>query len=306
MLSDCRSNKNFVVSGVSPKKDYMNFNLNQNYSCPLSTNKFRQDARYPCVDDYFENNNGYRSQTWNANQEKTQFLSYKLKEELWNHYFTEDNRQKHIDESGNSSNSSSTLSLNIAAYENAIEESPKVSFEIPRVPKPTPTKPEVMHFKASQKLLNPNSLNQSNGKVNKIVPLDLNSPSTKNHLRHSMLFLYHKNAEITSKQMADQLRDIYGKNIVAERTCRKWISQFKKEESDATNLEDKKRAGRPGIFDDDALREAINDDPNATVRILADRLGYGTGTVDRHLHKIGMVSLILKKTSNFLFLSLKV
>jgi hypothetical protein len=146
-----------------------------------------------------------------------------------------------------------------------------------------------MQFKTSQKLLNPNSSNRSNGKVSKAVSLDPNAPSTKTHFRHAMLLMFHQNSEITGKQMAKQICEIYGKGAISHRTCRRWINCFKNGEKDVTDLEDKKRVGHPVVFDNNALREAIDDDPNATVRMLADRLGHGIATVNRHLHEIGMV-----------------
>uniref|UniRef100_A0AC34G5C0 Uncharacterized protein n=1 Tax=Panagrolaimus sp. ES5 TaxID=591445 RepID=A0AC34G5C0_9BILA len=75
----------------------------------------------------------------------------------------EDLKQWKKDTSNPTIKNSSTLSLHIAAYENSNEDSDAEiegekynQFEFPRQQKLEATKPEMMQFKASQKLLNPN------------------------------------------------------------------------------------------------------------------------------------------------------
>uniref|UniRef100_A0A914PXE2 Mos1 transposase HTH domain-containing protein n=1 Tax=Panagrolaimus davidi TaxID=227884 RepID=A0A914PXE2_9BILA len=291
----CDKSYKLLLPGDECDENFKNVNLTNGKICyyNLPSDKIHQRVRYKCYDSFYENDNSYSNQNFNTYRD---IELVKLKNDLDN---DEKNCRKWSNESRNLKHASSTLSLHIASYESGeisknlnmeIVERPSTDyFEFPRGRTPKSTKPEVMQFKASQKLLNPNSLNKSKGTINKTVSLDPNAPSTKSHFRHAMLLMFHQNAEITGKQMAKQICEIYGKGAISERTCRRWINCFKNGEKDVTDLEDKKRVGHPVVFDNNALREAIDDDPNATVRMLADRLGHGIATVNRHLREIGMV-----------------
>uniref|UniRef100_A0A914YPT5 Mos1 transposase HTH domain-containing protein n=1 Tax=Panagrolaimus superbus TaxID=310955 RepID=A0A914YPT5_9BILA len=196
----------------------------------------------------------------------------------------------------NSSVNGSTLSLHISAYENAADSTSELkvsddkqslfkdSFEFPRGRVRETTEPEIMQFRASQKLLNPNK-----GHVSKPARLDASSPGAKQHLRHLMLGFYNQNPQITGKEMVKKIEEIYGRGVISEQTCRKWKKRFENGEKDVSNLDDNDRSGRPEEVDEQQLREAVMEDHNATIRILADRLGNSYGAIQRHLHKMGML-----------------
>lgn len=120
----------------------------------------------------------------------------------------------------------------------------------------------------------------------------LRTPNTKNkqrHFRHCLLFLYDKNNLVSAAEAARQLGAVYGEEAPKETACRKWLTRFKDGSKDIDDLDDEERSGRPTEFDEDRLREAIEQDPRFTIRELSILLNSSIGSIHRHLHAIGKV-----------------
>lgn len=105
----------------------------------------------------------------------------------------------------------------------------------------------------------------------------------KIHLRHCMLFEFHRNPIATVA--TNNICDIYG-NVLDVRTCQRWFDRIRNNDF---NLEDRPRSGPPVLLDNDVLKSAVEEDPRQTIEELADRLGVGWSTIQEHLKQIGKV-----------------
>lgn len=116
----------------------------------------------------------------------------------------------------------------------------------------------------------------------------------KKHLRHVILWLFDKNNEITGTDVANEIREVYGQDAITEQACRKWLRKFRAGDKNVEDLEDEPRSGRPSNFDDEELRRLVEEDPKRTIRELVVLLDSSYGSVQCHLHSIGLVSFCFK------------
>lgn len=110
------------------------------------------------------------------------------------------------------------------------------------------------------------------------------------HQRHILLFLYEKNPKVSGSEAARQLNDVFGDESLSERSCREWLGRFKRGEKGIDDLEDESREGRPTHFDEDRLRDAVEENPRLTVREMACIFNCSVGNIFNHLRAIGKVS----------------
>lgn len=109
------------------------------------------------------------------------------------------------------------------------------------------------------------------------------------HLRHSLLFLYEKDNEMTGWAAAKELWIVFGDDAPTARWCSKWLALFREGKKGVDDLEDEDRCGRPTEFDEVQLRDVVEQDPRVTIRELATLLCSTHSTVHRHLVAIGKV-----------------
>jgi hypothetical protein len=67
---------------------------------------------------------------------------------------------------------------------------------------------------------------------------------------------------------------------VNERTAQRWFKRFA---SGNLSLEDEQRPGRPRIWDSEANKEAVEQQPSTSMRRLSDTLVPSKSTIHRHL-----------------------
>lgn len=104
-----------------------------------------------------------------------------------------------------------------------------------------------------------------------------------------MYFFYKSGKNATTA--AAEINTVHGEDTVSVRTAQKWFSKFR---SGNCDVEDAPRAGRPEVFNSDALLELVEAEPNLTVDMIAQRLNSSHGTVHRHLVQLGKVSKLGK------------
>jgi hypothetical protein len=80
--------------------------------------------------------------------------------------------------------------------------------------------------------------------------------------------------------------DVEGKSAVNERTAQRWFKRFA---SGNLSLEDEHRSGRPRIWDNEATKEAAEQQPSTSSRRLSDTLGPSKSTILRHLTALGKI-----------------
>uniref|UniRef100_A0AC34FLI6 Uncharacterized protein n=1 Tax=Panagrolaimus sp. ES5 TaxID=591445 RepID=A0AC34FLI6_9BILA len=170
--SDLSLSKNQHQTFVDSRADskYDNLNLNQNQKC---FNPFHESSKSKIENNKFLEDKGKHLQTWNKSSPGSLANPFESFDYCEFQKEKEQKRWKKSDENDSSANSS-TLSLHIAAYENCVEtsnidenvlnqkrfSSNSVSkfengFEIPRQQEDGTKTPEIMLFKASQRLRNP-------------------------------------------------------------------------------------------------------------------------------------------------------
>ncbi len=90
----------------------------------------------------------------------------------------------------------------------------------------------------------------------------------------------------TAGAAAKKICEVEGDNVVSTRTARNWFKRFKDGRS---SLADAARSGRPMEVDSEALREAVEANPDVSTRRLSNDLGVSQTSVVTHLHRIGKV-----------------
>ena len=85
---------------------------------------------------------------------------------------------------------------------------------------------------------------------------------------------------------ARNIRSVYGKECVNERTCERWFTKFR---SGDFTLEDENRTARPLKFDDKHFEAVLDKNPALSVEELAIKLSSNHATVHRHLQQLKKV-----------------
>ena len=114
---------------------------------------------------------------------------------------------------------------------------------------------------------------------------ELNDGNDLKHIRHCLLFLFDEG--LIAKQARERVCAIYDNGAISYRTAKEWFSRFR---AGDRSVEDLSRSGRPVEFDEDALKQAVEEDGKVTIRELAQHFNFSFGTIQRHLRKMGKVN----------------
>lgn len=90
---------------------------------------------------------------------------------------------------------------------------------------------------------------------------------------------------LSTRAAAEEICAVEGEGVVNKTTAAEWFKRFN--EGD-TSLQDKPRSGRPSTVDNEALLEAVKNQPATSNRILSAELGPHYSTIDRHLQHLGL------------------
>uniref|UniRef100_A0A0N5CE11 HTH_48 domain-containing protein n=1 Tax=Strongyloides papillosus TaxID=174720 RepID=A0A0N5CE11_STREA len=97
------------------------------------------------------------------------------------------------------------------------------------------------------------------------------------------IILYEFKRGTNAAKTTQQINESFGEDLVSVSTVQRWFRKFKEGSEDLENEE----RGRPEtVIDNDELREAVEANPRATVRSLAEDLNVSTATISRHLKEI--------------------
>lgn len=109
------------------------------------------------------------------------------------------------------------------------------------------------------------------------------SISEKNTIiRCCLLFEFKLGAKATDA--AAKICSAFGEDYVSVRTAQEWFKKFR---DGRTSLTDKPRSGRPSSLDNEALRAAIESDPDQTLAELAEQFSVSSETIRTHLKDLG-------------------
>ena len=106
----------------------------------------------------------------------------------------------------------------------------------------------------------------------------------KVHIRHCILFAFDQG--LTPTAAAQEICRVYGEESTTRKMCSTWFQTFR---SGDKSLKDEPRTGRPPGIDNEALEQALEDEPRASTRELAMLLGCSHTTIENHLHSLGKV-----------------
>jgi transposase len=86
-------------------------------------------------------------------------------------------------------------------------------------------------------------------------------------------------------EIAIRLRNVYGEDAYSRATVFRWITEVRRGNEELRN---EGRPGRPCRHEIDAvIRSILRDEPNASLRTIAERLAISPETVRTHLSRIG-------------------
>uniref|UniRef100_A0A915DPD1 Mos1 transposase HTH domain-containing protein n=1 Tax=Ditylenchus dipsaci TaxID=166011 RepID=A0A915DPD1_9BILA len=106
------------------------------------------------------------------------------------------------------------------------------------------------------------------------------------HLRHSLLFLFVSGKN--QNQALAAIREAYGNKAISERSLYRWYERFSNGDN---SLNDEDRSGRPISFNDEQLRELVEENHRLTTRELAEQMNVASNkTIANHLHLLGFKS----------------
>lgn len=106
----------------------------------------------------------------------------------------------------------------------------------------------------------------------------------KRHLRELLIYFF--NLKKSATEAHRLLVEAYGEAALSERSCREWFQKFKNGEFD---IEDKKRSGRPKVYEDAELEALLNQDSCQTQEELAFTLGVTQQAISHRLKSLGMI-----------------
>lgn len=109
---------------------------------------------------------------------------------------------------------------------------------------------------------------------------------TKEHLRHSMLFLF--NLKKTAAESHRLIVEAYGDLTPSQDTFERWFNRFKKGDFD---LKDKERPGQPKKFEDSELEALLVEDNTQTQKQLAKQLNVSQHAICDYLNKMGKIQV---------------
>ena len=107
-------------------------------------------------------------------------------------------------------------------------------------------------------------------------------PST----REKRLFIFYEFSRgASSTETFENVQTVFGEACPTFRTVQHWFSKF----SDGDlNIDDAPRSGRPKEVDTGLIQRAIETNPTATTRELAEGIGCSHVTIENELHSLGM------------------
>jgi len=107
----------------------------------------------------------------------------------------------------------------------------------------------------------------------------------KRHLRELLIYFF--NLKKSSAEAHRLLVEAYDDAVLSERSCREWFQKFKNGEFD---VEDKERSGRPKVYEDAELEDALLDENSCqTQKELALTLRVTQQTISYRLKLLGMI-----------------
>ena len=113
---------------------------------------------------------------------------------------------------------------------------------------------------------------------------DLFIPS-KDHIFHCAIFQYNKGS--TAVKVTEKICDIYGKDIITERTCQRWFSKFRSGDFDFPKSKVLKRKKK---YEMNCIIEVLKENPFITVREISIIVDIPKSTIYRYLQELGKVN----------------
>ena len=115
--------------------------------------------------------------------------------------------------------------------------------------------------------------------------LSLSSPQRR------LLAFYEWRRGTSAVTTVANINAVFGEKSVNYSTVHRWFTRF--EEGD-TDFEDKPRSGRPTTVEDSTILEVIKENPEASVRELATKIGCSHMTIDRRLSNLGYRKVLVQ------------
>uniref|UniRef100_A0A914PJ24 Mos1 transposase HTH domain-containing protein n=1 Tax=Panagrolaimus davidi TaxID=227884 RepID=A0A914PJ24_9BILA len=287
-MSTKDDNYSFIEqSFTASEKEYYNLNLNQSKNCLILI---------PIQSHSKSNNDNYGGSTFTTLQEDNDDLKKRWKNENISNTINKSTLSLHISVNENTTEAAASHLFgddeidglkkekfgSIKNSKQCFADSLKSRnpFEFPRQQEEDrAADPEVVGFRSSQRILNPNQGSSSSYQ---------SEPATKEHIRHYMKIVFDKNPNVTGEEMEKEIASTYPLDAPSLSTCLRWIKQFKSGEQNV-ELKDHERSGRPGKFVDTELHDFVLANPNMTVKMFAEHFECATGTISNHLSKLGIV-----------------
>uniref|UniRef100_A0A0N5CHJ6 HTH_48 domain-containing protein n=1 Tax=Strongyloides papillosus TaxID=174720 RepID=A0A0N5CHJ6_STREA len=107
----------------------------------------------------------------------------------------------------------------------------------------------------------------------------------------SAIMLYEFKRGTNAAKTTQEINETFGEDLVSHATVKRWFKKFRE---DSEDLENEEHGRSETVLDNDELRKAVEANPRATVRELAEELNVSKTTVSDHLKEIGKTKKIDK------------